>query len=168
MATAVYRFRLTKPSIDDAKLTAEVGSAATISSGAGGIVLDVTVDTSVANDLKEAMARRGFLFIEQDPTSAAKVEFFKSAPLTIVTLDFGTVARGLNNKTFTVVDTGVTPTSNVSMSVSGSPAAGRYADELEFDAFQCSCVPATGSFQAMIQSMRGPVMGAYKFQYEVK
>lgn len=83
------------------------------------------------------------------------------------TLDFGTPAHGLHVKNFTVVDVAVTPSSNVSMHVSGSPASGRYADELEFDAFQCSCLAGTGSFLATIHSLRGPVIGPYKFQYEV-
>lgn len=85
---------------------------------------------------------------------------------TVVELDFGAVL--VKAGTFTVTDATVTTASNIFMQQSGLAPTGKSADENEFDAFVCRCTPGSGQFTAYIQSINGPVVGNFKFEYLVK
>jgi hypothetical protein len=87
------------------------------------------------------------------------------APWTEVELDFGDAKI---EKTFTVVDAGVSPTSKITMVHSGAAATGKQADEAEFDAIDCRCEPLTGSFRVYATSLLGHVQGLFKFNYVVQ
>ncbi len=85
----------------------------------------------------------------------------------VLELNFGgppAAAQGI----FTVTDARVQATSSVLMSAVGVAAAGRQADELEFEDFVCRCFPASGSFKAVVNSRAGLLSGGYKFAYVVR
>jgi hypothetical protein len=87
-----------------------------------------------------------------------------------VVLDFGTTDR--HERTFDFVPPWtLTPSTRILMTPSAFPATGRDEDELEFDTFSCACrTVLTGTFlsvRAYIHSLRGPVVGPYRFNYSV-
>ena len=84
----------------------------------------------------------------------------------LVTLNFG--ATAVAEGTFTVTDGRVTANTRVFLEQSGSAAPGRQADENEFEAFLCRCVPGAGSFTAYVRSHMGLVVGSYNFHYIVR
>lgn len=77
MALHIYRFRLQTPGVSETQLESEVGITVSLPDYAGGVIVDVECDDSHAQDLFDAMASRGYEFVEGDPTTAA-VERFRS------------------------------------------------------------------------------------------
>jgi hypothetical protein len=92
---------------------------------------------------------------------------------TEVELDFGLTDR--EERVFTIgPDIRVkSPSDLITMVSSSVPPTGREEDEAEFDAFACACsIPYEDQtnewkFRATIHSLRGPVVGSYKFNYTV-
>lgn len=80
-------------------------------------------------------------------------------------IDFGAVA--LPEKVFTILDATVAPASKVFALHSGKAAAGKDADEAEFDAIDFRCEPLAGSFRLYATSLLGPVLGTFKVDYVV-
>ena len=68
MANHVYRFRRERP-VPLVWLQSHTGGTAAIVDRAAGFVVDVQVDETKADDLKEAMASAGFEYLSIDPTT---------------------------------------------------------------------------------------------------
>lgn len=80
-------------------------------------------------------------------------------------LNFGTTPTSCG--TFTITDSLVTSGLYIFMVQSADAPTGRSQDENEMDPFQIRCVAGSGQFTAYINSLRGPVVGLYKFNYVV-
>lgn len=92
---------------------------------------------------------------------------------TEVELDFGTTDR--DEKVFEWIDNQRVHSDQQRITIvpSAKPVAGRDEDEAEFDVFACSAIPfydgnlSNWKIRAYVHSLRGPVVGAYTFQYTV-
>jgi len=79
MALRVYRFRVQGPGADLDQIEKEVDSPLVLSTGAsGGSFVDITLEETASGDLIEALAFRGYTFVEQDPATAVGSAFFAS------------------------------------------------------------------------------------------
>jgi hypothetical protein len=96
---------------------------------------------------------------------------------TEVVLDFGLTDPPSDMKVFTIVgDPRVKLSSIITMAPSAKPVAPRQEDEAEFDIFACSCIPTVeqptmddppSEFRAYVHSLRGKIVGEYRFHYTV-
>jgi len=79
-------------------------------------------------------------------------------------IDFGAVP--VFEKTFTIVDSGVTASSKIIATQSGKSATNRQADENEMDSLLFSCSPGSGQFTLYARAFPGPISGLYKVNYQ--
>ncbi|MFN0028418.1 MAG: hypothetical protein ACKV2O_14750 [Acidimicrobiales bacterium] len=89
--------------------------------------------------------------------------------VTRVEIDFGTpgVDKPSYSKTFTVVDAGVSASSDVVVSPSGRVPTGRVGDDWAWDGLSLSALAGTGSFTLTAIANPGPVLGRRTVQYQV-
>lgn len=80
-----------------------------------------------------------------------------------VEIDFGTtpVTEGV----FTITDAGVTGSSRILLSPSGSTATGRTGNDYSWETFSFSAVAGTGSFDLYANCSNGSVVGKRKVIY---
>jgi len=81
MATHTYRFKLEVP-VSLTQLESEVGVSVSLADYAGGAFADIECDDSRAQDLMDAMAVRGYAFVEGDPSDTAAEGFRASNGIT--------------------------------------------------------------------------------------
>lgn len=127
----------------------------------GDIVGDILGNAATATKLASPVSINGEPF-----DGSASITITSALAFKEVTLDFGT--DGVHSKSFNVADAGVVTTNKIMILPSGSPAAGRSADELEMDNFTCSAVClVNGQITINAFAIPGPVSGQYKFNYSL-
>lgn len=86
-----------------------------------------------------------------------------SATVTSIEIDIGAVP--VKNKTITVTDAGVLPTTKILAVQSGRAATGRPADENEMTRLNIVPYPETGSFKLWISCLTGSMRGKFIIDY---
>lgn len=84
--------------------------------------------------------------------------------MTTVEVTFATVTEEAE---FSVTDAAITAASKIMVLPSGIAATSRDADEAAMEAFYAVAIPRAGAFTLLVRALRGPVIGAYKFNYLV-
>lgn len=127
----------------------------------GDVIGDLTGNAATATKLATPRSINGQMFDGSQNITITSALSFKE-----VTLDFGT--SGVHSKSFNIADAGVVTSNKIMILPSGSPAAGRSADELEMDNFTCSAVCLVdGEIIINAFAIPGPVSGQYKFNYSL-
>ena len=86
-----------------------------------------------------------------------------SADIKQTEIDFGSTP--VSEASFTVVDAGVSGSSQLTGQVAYEAPTGKDLDEVEMDAFHLSFGPGSGQFTLFIQSLEGLVIGKFKINY---
>ena len=89
-----------------------------------------------------------------------------SSSWTEVTVNFG--ARPIYDATFTITDAAITSTSKVIVLPSGKAAAGRTADDWQWDGATFAANPGTGSATVYAVFSPGPIVGNRTLHYAVR
>jgi hypothetical protein len=134
---------------------------------------NISSTTAVFIEEGSSNADTGWLLSTNNPltigtTGITFIKFTASAGAFTVTqaeIDFG--ATGATQGFFTITDASVTGTSKIIANQDAGAATGKEQDENEFDVFQCSCLPAAGSFTLYVNSVYGPLNGPYKVNYTI-
>lgn len=89
-----------------------------------------------------------------------------SFAITETEIDFGTVGtdKPVVEKTFTITNASITPTSKIIATESGATATGRQDGDSLWDSISYACTPATGSF-TLFAKASGSVIGKRKVNY---
>lgn len=124
------------------------------------------------SDVADADAACGDVLVREIEQGSGCERYVPSGLWTEVVFDFGPTDAPSDMKVFTVVDDPrVKSDSIITMAPSAKPVDPRQEDEAEFDVFACSCVVVQGvpssEFRAYVHSLRGKVVGQYRFQYTV-
>jgi hypothetical protein len=78
-------------------------------------------------------------------------------------IDFGVPSY---EKTITVIDASITPSSKIIACQSGKAATDKQSDENEMDSLVLNCVPGTGQFVLNVRAIPGPVAGKFRINYQ--
>lgn len=89
---------------------------------------------------------------------------FQLSTIRGVELDFGTTPT--IRKYFTVENPEVTHTSMILMQQSFAAPTGKAQDENEMDSFIIKAIAGIGAFTVYAESLHGPVVGPFKFNYQ--
>lgn len=80
-------------------------------------------------------------------------------------IDFTTTAS--RSSKFQIIDSSVSPSSNIIANQAMTAPSGKSQDENEMDYLICRCVSTTGSFTLFINSTEGPVRDKFKINYVI-
>jgi hypothetical protein len=131
------------------------------------------------SDVKDVSASCGDVLVRQINPNSGCEQWTPSGLWTEVILDFGDTDPPSDMKVFTITgdprvksDSIITMVHSALPPQSGESPPDRDEDEAEFDCFACSCVVVPGygpswDFRAYIHSLRGRVVGRYRFNYTV-
>jgi hypothetical protein len=107
----------------------------------------------------EFLKRSGAMVIGGTPAGG-------SANIKTTEIDFG--ATPVNYGVFAIADADVSAASNIGIWLSQEAPTGRDADEAEMEPMDCKAADmASGTFNAVVQPLHGPVEGTYKLNYLV-
>lgn len=81
-------------------------------------------------------------------------------------IDFGS-GPPVFDKKFTITDAGVSPSSKIVVTQSGSVATDRVGDDAEWDCVVYAALAGTGDFSLFAQSLPGPLVGKRKIFYSI-
>lgn len=82
-------------------------------------------------------------------------------------VDFGSAVNQID-KSFTITDADVAPTSQILANIAyKSPSGGRHIDEIAAEEFDILCAPGTGDFNMLLRSRSGSVSGKFLVNYLV-
>ena len=116
-------------------------------------------DISYAFVAQIAALQSRVLALESAPPSSG------SATWTEYEIDFGSTPRF--DASFTVVDAGVSASSEVAVVQSGATATGRAAGDAQWDSIAYAAAPGSGQFTLYALAHPGPVAGRRKILYQV-
>jgi hypothetical protein len=80
-------------------------------------------------------------------------------------VDFGD--DKVTEKSFTITDADVSPTSQIVGTVAYEAPTGKDVDEVEMDSFELKFRPGSGSFVLFMKALEGSVYGKFKINYLV-